>query len=83
MEILKQCYKSKQTRQLASFQGWAETKTDKALTKENETEPFGDMHTNFAAVVTKVVSAVLAAWNVGWHTPFCIPEALQQWTFQS
>lgn len=40
-------------------------------------KPFGEMHINFATVAANVVSAIIAACNVRWHTPLCVPEVLQ------
>lgn len=40
-------------------------------------KPFGEMHINFATVATKVVSAIITACNVRWHTPLRVLEVLQ------
>lgn len=51
--------------------------TNKALTKENEMKPSGEMDINFATVAITVVSAVISACNEMAQTT-CVPEVLQE-----
>lgn len=84
MEILKQCYTSKQTvAGITSGLSRNKKQTNKALTKENEMKLSGEMDINFATVAIKVLSAVISACNERWHRPLVSQKCYRRWTFRS